>query len=140
LRIEDLLSSVNDPATITLDDLKRWKIREFTVSEDTPSRQFSVYNATIYEVTQGSKLYVLSFGEWFQIAQDHVAEVNRQIGQIPDHAGLDLIDAQVGEAEGNYNRRAGKCRAIGEVSGWQSLMVGPNNLLHLQTLDIEARS
>jgi hypothetical protein len=106
LRIEDLLLSINDPATITVDDLKRWKIREFTVSEETPSRQFSVYNATIYEVTQGAKLYVLSFGEWFEIAQDHVAEVNRQIGQIPDHAGLDLIDARVGEAEGDYNRRA----------------------------------
>lgn len=106
LRIEDMLSSVNDPATITINDLKRWKIREFTVSDETPSRQFSVYNATIYEVTQGTKLYVLSFGEWFEIAQDHVVVVNDQVAQIPDHAELGLIDAQVGEAEGDYNRRA----------------------------------
>jgi uncharacterized protein (TIGR04141 family) len=71
-----------------------------------PSRQFSVYNATIYEVTQGTKLYVLSFGEWFEIAQDHVAAVNHQVTQILYQAELALIDAQVGEAEGDYNRRA----------------------------------
>src|SRR5262249_29331226 len=107
LRIEELLSSVDDPGAITLEDLKkRWKIREFTVSEDTPSRQFSVYNATIYEVTQGTKLYVLSFGDWFEIAQDHVAAVTRQVAQIADHAELSMIDAHSGETEGDYNIRA----------------------------------
>jgi uncharacterized protein (TIGR04141 family) len=106
LRIEEVLSLLDDPALIVLDNLKRWKIREFTVSEQTPSRQFSVYNATIYEVAQGTKLYVLSFGEWFEIAQDHVTAVNRLIAQIPDHAELNLINAQPGETEGSYNQRA----------------------------------
>jgi hypothetical protein len=53
LRIEDFLSALDDPATITLSDLKRWKIREFTVSEETPSRHFSLYDAIIYEVPEG---------------------------------------------------------------------------------------
>jgi uncharacterized protein (TIGR04141 family) len=106
LRIEEVLSLLDDPASIVLGDLKRWKIREFTVSEETPSRQFSVYNASIYEVTQGTKLYVLSFGEWFEIAQDHVAAVNRLVAQIPDHEELNLISAQSGETEGSYNQRA----------------------------------
>lgn len=106
LRMEDLLSSVDDPRMITLEDLKkRWKIREFTISEDVPSRQFNVYDATIYEVAENAKLYVLSFGDWFEIAQDHVARVNRQVAQIADHAELVMINASPGESEGEYNTR-----------------------------------
>lgn len=106
LRIEQLLALVGgDPAEITVDDLRRWKIREFTTSDEIPSRQFSAYDAIIYEVTEGTKLYVLSFGEWFEIAQDHVAAVNDQVSQIPD-AEFALINGHIGEAEGDYNKRA----------------------------------
>jgi uncharacterized protein (TIGR04141 family) len=107
LRIEELLSLLEDElATMDVTDLKRWKIRDFTISDETPSRQFSVYDAIIYEAAQDIKLYVLSFGEWFEIAQDHVAKVDRQVAQIPDHLELALIDARTGETEGVYNRRA----------------------------------
>lgn len=106
LRMEELLSSVEDPGAITLDDLKRrWKIREYTVSEEVP-RQFSVYNATIYEIKQDAKLYVLSYGDWFEIAQDHVEAVTGQVAQIADHAELTMIDARSDETEGDYNSRA----------------------------------
>ncbi|RTL76114.1 MAG: hypothetical protein EKK36_05370 [Bradyrhizobiaceae bacterium] len=107
LRLEELLAPLEDRRAITIDQIKKkWKIREFTVSEQNASRQFSVYDATVYEVAQGRKLYVLSFGEWFEIAQDHVAAVNRQVAQIADHDALQLIDARAGETEGDYNQRA----------------------------------
>ncbi|GLR90334.1 DUF6119 family protein [Bradyrhizobium iriomotense] len=105
LRMEEWLSAIDDPRAITLEYLRRWKFREFTVSEEIP-RQFTVYDAIIYEVTQGTKLYVLSFGEWFEIAQDHVATVNGQVAQIREHSELNMIDARSGETEGEYNRRA----------------------------------
>ncbi len=104
LRIEDLFERV-EAGSITLDNLKQWKIREYTTNEDTPSRKFRVYDAIICEIARQKKLYVLSLGEWFEIAQDHVAAVNAEIALIPNHDALQLGDAQPGEPEGEYNRR-----------------------------------
>ena len=76
-----------------------------------PNRQsrvvwkFRVYDAIIYETTRDDKLFAMSLGEWFEIAQDHVAEVNRALAQIPDHETLVLDDARQGEPEGAYNER-----------------------------------
>mgnify|MGYP005852186223 CR=1 FL=1 len=105
LRIEDFFERI-DPAAITIDNLKQWRVREYTVNEDIPSRNFRVYEAIIYEAPRGDKLYALSLGEWFEIAQDHVTEVNNEIAQIPDHDALALDDAEPGESEGEYNERA----------------------------------
>ena len=105
LRIEDFFERV-EAATITLDNLKKWRIREYTTSDETPSRKFRVYDAIIYEAARGDKLYALSLGEWFEIAQDHVTDVNNEIAQIPDHGALALDDAEPGEQEGQYNTRA----------------------------------
>lgn len=104
LRIDDFFERV-DAAAITLDDLKQWRIREYATNEDIPSRKFRVYDAIICEITRGDKLYVLSLGEWFEIAQDHVAAVIAEIAQIPDHDALALEDANPGEPEGDYNGR-----------------------------------
>jgi uncharacterized protein (TIGR04141 family) len=65
-----------------------------------------VYDAIIYEVARGGKLYALSLGEWFEIDQDHVAGVNAELAQIEDHATLVLVDGIAGEGEGCYNERA----------------------------------
>jgi uncharacterized protein (TIGR04141 family) len=105
LRMEDLLSRI-DPATISIEHLRRWRIREYTTDEDRPSRDFSVYDAMIYETPHDGKLYVLSLGEWFEIAQDHVVAVNEEIGQIPDHENLVMVGARHGETETAYNMRA----------------------------------
>ena len=105
LRLEDFFDRVN-AADITIDKLKQWRIREYTVNEDVPSRRFRVYDALIYEVPRGDKLYTLSLGEWFEVAQDHVAAVNAEIAGIPDHEALALDGARTGETEGAYNQRA----------------------------------
>jgi uncharacterized protein (TIGR04141 family) len=104
LRISDLLERVN-ATEITLEDLNQWKIRQYTTDDETPSRTFRVYDAILYEITRDDKLYVLSLGEWFEIAQDHVTAVNAEIANITDHGSLVLDDAQAGETEGTYNTR-----------------------------------
>jgi uncharacterized protein (TIGR04141 family) len=104
LRMEDFLKRV-DRAQIALDDLYRWRIREYTTDENNHSHTFRVYDAIIYEETIGAKLYVLSLGEWYEVAQDHVASVNNELAQIPDHDGLVLADAEANETEGEFNRR-----------------------------------
>ena len=105
LRIEDFFTHI-DVAGITLENLKKWRIREYTVNADVPSRKFGVYNAIINEAARDDKLYVLSLGDWFEIAQDHVAEVNCEIAQIPDHDALALGHAEPGESESEFNTRA----------------------------------
>jgi uncharacterized protein (TIGR04141 family) len=105
LRMEDFLSRVN-PDSVTLENLRQWRIREYSTDDETPSREFRVYNAIIFEVPRGEKLYALSLGEWFEIAQNHVAEVNRELDQIEYHNALTLDDARPGETEGEYNERA----------------------------------
>jgi uncharacterized protein (TIGR04141 family) len=105
LRIEDFFAA-NDRHTITLDELKKKRIKEYSGGDDTPTRQIRVYDAIIFEVTRGQSLYVLSYGEWFEIAQDHVATVIAQLNAIRDHDELALIDANDGETETAYNRRA----------------------------------
>ena len=105
LRMEDFLSRLN-PNSVTLENLRQWRIREYSTDDETPSREFRVYNAIIFEVPRGEKLYALSLGEWFEIAQNHVEEVNRELDQIEYHDALALDDARPGETEGEYNERA----------------------------------
>lgn len=105
LRMEDFMGRI-DPATITLENLNHWRIREYTTDDDIPSRDFRVYDAIIYETARGDKLFALSLGEWFEIAQDHVAAVEGELARIPDHETLAMVDARLGELEGEYNERA----------------------------------
>lgn len=64
---------------VSIENLRQWRIREYTTDDDVSSREFRVYNAIIFEVGRGEKLYALSLGEWFEIAQNHVAEVNQEL-------------------------------------------------------------
>jgi uncharacterized protein (TIGR04141 family) len=105
MRIDDFFSRIA-LTEITLEGLKKWRIREYTSDDEHVAREYSIYDAIIYEVAIDEKMFVLSLGEWFEIARDHVAAVNREIGQIPDHVALTLIDAQEGESETEYNTRA----------------------------------
>lgn len=111
LRIETLLALPSAASAISVDTLKQWRIREYTISDSSPARTFSVYDAIVFDFSQGGSLYVLSQGEWFEIDQDYVAQVQAEIASIPDHASLTLPDAQVGELEGPYNARAASISA-----------------------------
>jgi uncharacterized protein (TIGR04141 family) len=105
LRIDDFLAPL-DPNEITLENIKKWRVREYTTDDETPSREFHAYDAIVYEAARGQKLYVLSLGEWFEVAQDHVAAVNAQLKAILDHDALALVDAAEDETEGQFNVRA----------------------------------
>ena len=105
LRLEELFEVI-DPSTISIEGLKQKKIREYRGDESSTPRKYSIYNAVIFECPRGGKLYALTTGEWFEIAQDHVTLVRDQIARIRDHDELQLISARNGEVEGEYNRRA----------------------------------
>jgi uncharacterized protein (TIGR04141 family) len=105
LRLEQFFNTI-DRNELTVDWLKKHKIREYSNDADSPSRAFSIFDAIVYEVSIGTKLYVLSQGEWFEIDQDHVNEVNAEVGLIPENDLLPLPNALVGEIEPDYNRRA----------------------------------
>jgi len=110
LNMEDFLARI-DPAAITIKNLHDWRIREYGVDDDSPTRTFRVYNAIVYEVFHGRKLFAFSLGEWFEIARNHVTAVNNEVAGIADLDQLDLTEAREGELEEDYSRR------ISEASG-----------------------
>lgn len=105
LRLEELFQGRNRD-TFTMEWLKRQTIREYTNDAQEPSRRFPIFDAIVFEVSIETKLYVLSQGEWFEIDEDHVTEVNNQLQEVLDNEELQLPEAQQGETEGDYNRRA----------------------------------
>jgi uncharacterized protein (TIGR04141 family) len=104
LRLEEFFQG-RDRDTITSEWLKKHKIREFTNDAETLSREFSIFDAIVYEVRVGTKLYVLSQGEWFEIDEDYVTQVSNELAQIEENENLQLPDARPGELEPAYNRR-----------------------------------
>jgi uncharacterized protein (TIGR04141 family) len=65
-----------------------------------------VFDSIVYEVGIEDKLYALSQGEWYTIAQDYVNEVIQDLNLINEHPDLELPDALPEENEGVYNKRA----------------------------------
>jgi len=105
LRIEEAFMHV-DPRKITLKNLREWKIREYIAGEATNPKSFSIYEGLIFETEHVDNYYVLSLGNWYSVASDHVSELNRRIEALPQECGPDLPKAKPGEDEPDYNRRA----------------------------------
>jgi len=105
LRLEEFFQR-HDRASMTIDWLKDHKISEFAADGTQPSRKFSVLDALVYEVRIAGKLYVLSQGDWFEIDEEYVNEVNNELEQVPASQNLNLPDALSGEGEPEYNQRA----------------------------------
>ena len=104
LRFADLLKHF-DRARLSIEWMKKHKIREFTVDTDTVVREFSVYDSVVFESSRENKLYALSQGEWYMIAQDYVTQVIQELSSIEDHPNLVLPDALPDENESVYNKR-----------------------------------
>jgi uncharacterized protein (TIGR04141 family) len=105
LRLSDLLQLFTR-SDLTIEWLKKRKIREFDASTDSFVREFSVYDSIVYEVWHDDKLYALSQGEWYRIAHEHVTEVLTELELIEEHTLLVLPDALPKEREDAYNSRA----------------------------------
>lgn len=105
LRLFDLLE-LFDRKTLTVEWMKDHKIREFPVDSNNALREFSIFDSVVYETSREEKLYTLSQGEWYMIAQDYVTQIKEELDLIEEHPNLLLPAALPDEREGIYNKRA----------------------------------
>ena len=100
LRLDDFLKGRNR-AELDVEWFKKQHIREYINGGKEP-RKFSVFDAIIYETRKDNKLFALSHGEWFEIDQDYVQQVNEELLLIHEHPNLVLPEAMPEEKEPEY--------------------------------------
>jgi uncharacterized protein (TIGR04141 family) len=69
----------------------------------TAARDFTAFACFGYEYSDGSRVYVLSSGAWYEVSKDFVASTNDSIAKIPPPP-LGLMAWNGSDSEGDYNR------------------------------------
>jgi uncharacterized protein (TIGR04141 family) len=142
LDLQDYRRRVVDPTRLTVRDLRSHVVRLVSASTGAEKRSWSIYRCLVYETTLDGRAYLLSEGDWFEIDQDFVARVDREVGTIPTRV-LALPPAIVGEAEGAYNERAAAAtgyalldRKLVQIGGTSievaDLLSGSGDLIHVK--------
>ena len=74
-------------------------------NDNEPLKRYSVFQCFGYELSFGGKHYILSSGLWWEVSQDFLTKVNRQVTDLrPPQIVLPAWN-QV-ESEGEYNERS----------------------------------
>ena len=110
LIIEDYLNSLENDS-ITLSALKSHKL--FIYDLDSREIHYSLYKSLYFEFVDDSKTFILFSGDWFEIDNDFVIELDRALAAIPIstlefptvHNWTDESKEKI-ESEGDYNERA----------------------------------
>lgn len=113
LRIGEYVQRAAAAGPLSLERLKSEKIRHIT-SKDTQGKKYRVYDLILFEVNQGGRLFVLTQGDWFEISQDHVKNVEALLAQVPDSMTA-FPNAKPNEVEPDYNKRIGGISSLGFV-------------------------
>lgn len=106
--------------------------------ENEPLKRYSVFQCFGYELALGGKHFILSSGIWWEVSQDFLAKVNKDVTGIrPPQVGLPPWN-QV-ESEGDYNERCAQAAGLAFYDA-EKLWYGGGqsqlefcDLLHLQS-------
>ena len=104
LDLAEYLNNV-DLATLDIERLRRHRIQVFPVGATQEQTHWTVYTCLVYETRRGDQAFVLSEGQWFEVASTLVDQVRNGLALIPPST-LALPSARIGEWEAAYNRRA----------------------------------
>lgn len=104
LDIGDYLDTIDEPETLTVSVLKQHKIGVQFVETTQSIDKWSVYGSIVFEVELDDCVYVLSDGDWFEVAKTFADDVSRRLAAIPP-SSLTLPHATASETEGVYNAR-----------------------------------
>jgi uncharacterized protein (TIGR04141 family) len=104
LDLDDYLANV-DTDELDIDRLRQHQVRALMIDSDIEQGRWTVYACIVFETRHDDKAYVLSEGQWFEIASSLVDEVRDGLASIPA-AAITLPSARDGEWEGEYNERA----------------------------------
>ena len=87
---------------LSLDQIKRHKVRVRYEDAEVFRDQWSVYDCVVWEAKLGAKRYVLFDGRWFEINQDYATQVMTYVNSITA-TSVGLPEATLGDDEGEYN-------------------------------------
>lgn len=104
LDTEDYLANV-DLTDLDVETLRRHEVRVFAVDSSIEQDHWSVYSCLVFETKLGDAAFVLSEGQWFEVAANLAEEVQEGLNGIPK-SGIALPPARDGEWEEVYNERA----------------------------------
>lgn len=115
LIIEDYLNSLSNDS-ISLSTLKNHKL--FIYDSDSNEMQHSLYKSLYFEIVDDSKTFILFSGDWFEIDNDFVVELDQALAQIPIstlefptvHNWTDEGKEKI-ESEGDYNERTSNLKS-----------------------------
>lgn len=99
-----------DPEIPDVETLRRHQVRVRRAGTGEEISHWSVYSCLVFETTIDGTAYVLSEGQWFEVARTLVDQINVGLAGIPAST-LAVPTALDGEREDDYNVRASQ--AIG---------------------------
>jgi uncharacterized protein (TIGR04141 family) len=85
--------------------LRRDVIRAFSIDSGMETNHWDAYSCLVFETKLDGQTYVLSEGQWFQVAGNLADDVRDGVARIP-LSRLQLPNALAKEWEGDYNSRA----------------------------------
>jgi uncharacterized protein (TIGR04141 family) len=104
LDLADYLANV-DVGALDVAMLRRHEVRVYPIGGTELRHRWAVYDCLVFETRHEDKSYVLSEGQWFEVAGGLVDEIRAKLAAIP-RAAVSLPPARDGEGEPAYNRRA----------------------------------
>ncbi len=94
-----------DPETPDVETLRRHQVRVRRAGTGEEISHWSVYSCLVFETTVDGTAYVLSEGQWFEVARTLVDQIHDGLAAIPVST-LGVPQARDGEREDAYNTRA----------------------------------
>nr|WP_209348835.1 TIGR04141 family sporadically distributed protein [Pontixanthobacter sp. CEM42] len=91
--------------SVSLDQMRSDKVKIQTENSEDYFDRWTVYKCLSAEIDLDEEKYVLTAGQWYQVAGDYVASINQQVAAIPD-CEWPLPDYAFGTTEGDYNTSA----------------------------------
>lgn len=104
LDLDEYLANL-DPDIPDIATLRRHQVRVSRAGSGEEISHWSVYSCLVFETTVDGNAYVLSEGQWFEVARSLVDQIRGGLDRIPTSA-IALPSARAGEHEKAYNTRA----------------------------------
>jgi uncharacterized protein (TIGR04141 family) len=104
LDIEDWLATLDPERVLDVAELKGRHVGVRFDESETSSTRWSLFSCLVYESQMGDNLYVLSDGDWFQVAKTFADRVQQEVTGLREDL-FHLPPAGKNEAEAAYNAR-----------------------------------
>ncbi|NMB81002.1 MAG: TIGR04141 family sporadically distributed protein [Ignavibacteria bacterium] len=90
---------------INLDeDLDSINLQGVNENEQPVTKNYNLHDFIVFETTYSGLRYLLTFNQWFELAQNYVDDVNRQLQNIQEMKSGFLPPLKLGQREDNYNQ------------------------------------